>query len=398
MNDIENFIHKLESALSKAPGKDAGDVIEYYREYIDDAQKEGLSDKEILLKIGSPYKIANASLAEAIIQSTNIHPGPVSLIRTSGKVYSRGVARAAKSMSLGLLSIFPMLSALIFYISSVVFGVASLAGASFLAYSIIINPSPVVSDKLGQAGLILTIFCVCLFAAWAFWKCANLLTKATMYLFKKMLNKTKAENPDLSQETNKKRPALKALGITIAGLLIIGLTLSSAGGLFPKYFAFWNSQKPDNTAVVEKSFASTGLTKIYISTLNSNIEVISSEDETVGITYEQPPYFKFDSKNDNDTLLLQETSNGRLPLIDYFSIHEGMTKMTVKLPQSMKETELYLTTKGGDIEIKAYVKSVNAYTYSGNITIHTPDGSYSGKLESTTGKVEEISDGTEEIK
>jgi len=398
MNDIENFIHELESALSKAPGKVTEDVLEYYKEYIDDAQKEGFSDNEILLKIGSPYKIANAALTEAIIQSTNIHPGPVNLIKTSRKVYGRGITRAAKSMSLGLVSIVPMLLALLFYISSAVFGMAAPVIAAFLAYSIVINPSLVVSDILGQAGLILTIFTICLFIAWAFWKCANGLTKATMYIFKKMVNKTKAENSDTDQSAKKKRPALKALGITLAALLIIGLILSSMSGIFPRYFALWNSQKPDSTIIIDKSFPSSGLTKISINTLNSNIEVVSYEGNAVEIVYEQPPYFKLDLENNNNALLLQETSNGRLPLIDYFSIHEGMTKMTLKLPGNMKGIDLYLVTKGGDVEIRTSVRSINVDTYNGDITIHTPDGKYNGKLKSANGKVNIISDNPEAIK
>lgn len=398
MNDIESFMHELESALSNAPEKVREDIIEYYREYIDDAQKENLSDKEILQKIGLPDKIANAALAEAIIQSTSNHPGPVNLIKTSRKVYGRGVARAAKSMFLGLVSIFPLLSALLFYISSVVFGIAAPVSAAFLVYFIIINPSPLVSDILGQSGLILTIVALCLAVAWVFWKCANGLTKATMYLFKKMVNKAKAERSDLNQAVKTKIPASRAMGVTLAGLLIIGLALSSVGGLFPKYFALWNSQKPDNIIVVDESFPSAGLTKISISTLNSSIEVVPSESEEVEVIYEQPPYFKLDLKNDGYMLLLQEVSNGRLPLIDYLSIHEGMTKMTVKLPQNMQGTDLYLTTKSGDMEIKSSVKSVNADTFNGDIIIHTTDGNYNGKLNSVNGNVNVISDNPEVIK
>jgi uncharacterized membrane protein len=398
MNDIDSFMHELESALVNAPENVKEDIIEYYREYIDDAQKENLSDKEILQKVGSPGKIANAALAEAIIQSTSKNPGPVNLIKTSRKVYGRGVARAARSMFLGLVSIFPLLSALLFYVSSVVFGIAAPVSAAFLVYFIIINPSPLVSDILGQSGLILTIVALCLIVAWVFWKCANGFTKATMYLFKKMVNKAKSENSPANKAVKIKQPVSKAIGITLACLLIIGLVLSSTGGIFPKYFALWNSQKPDNIVVVDKSFSSAGLTKISINTLNSSIEVVPSESEEVEVIYEQPPYFKLDFKNDGYMLLLQEVSNGRLPLIDYLSIHEGMTKMTVKLPQNMQETDLYLTTKSGDVEIKSSVKSVNADTYSGDITIHTPDGKYNGKLNSVSGNIEVVSDNLEEAK
>ena len=74
MNDLDLFISELTAGLAKVPKGAADDVIQYYREYFDDARQAGRTDEEILARVGTAGQVIASILDEISIQSTQRSP------------------------------------------------------------------------------------------------------------------------------------------------------------------------------------------------------------------------------------------------------------------------------------------------------------------------------------
>jgi uncharacterized membrane protein len=386
MNSLEEFMAALEKGLADMPKETADDVIEYFSEYIDDAKSAGLSDDTILMRMGKAENIIASTKDELAIAKAQSSPGPLNLFRSSKRMLGRGAARAAKSTSLGLLSILPLLSALVFYAASAAFGLAAPASAAFIVHSMLIHPGLAAADIWAQTGLILSLFTACGAIAWGLWKAANGLTRVTLNIYRTMVSRARSMAVKIRKLPKRKKWGELILGIALAALLAAGINLTFMGELIPRYWALWNSQKPADTTMVSKEFPAGDVLKISITTLNTSIEIIDGSDEDIKIAYEKTPYFEFGAKLDTGHLDIIETDNGMLPLVDLLSAHEGTTRMTISVPRDMR-IKLAVKTNGGNVEVLSRFSSVEIATHSGNITLHTADGTYAGKAESETGKV-----------
>ncbi len=403
MQRLDLFMERLKSALAKLPKETADDVIAYYSEYIEDARSAGLDEDAILAKVGSVEHIVSALEDDLVIARAQKKPGPVNLVRSSRRMLGRGVARAAKSTSLALLSIWPLLAALVFYAASVVSGLAAPAGIGFVVYSMVTHPGLTGTDILAQVGLMLLLFSVCGGIAWGLWKAANGLTRVTLGIFRRIAVKARtvavatataataiaAQAPVMELRPLKKKRHWGELisGIVLIVLLATGLNLSFLNDLVPRYWALWNTQKPADIENIHRELPIGNVQKLKIDVLNTRVEVVRGTGDSIRIDYERAQYYAFEAVTDAGILELVETGNGKLPFIDLLAKHEGTTTLVVTVPQGSAGMALEIHTNGGHVEIDAPFSNYHVDTNDGNITLHSEGGKYAGTLHSNGGHV-----------
>jgi uncharacterized membrane protein len=393
MTNLELFIEKLKSGLGKVPKAIADDVIQYYIEYIDDARHAGVSDEMILVKTGSAEQIVRATLDEISITAAQNRPSPILLLKTSRRILGKGAIRAAKSTSLALLSVIPLLAAIVFYLAAFVFIVAVPFSAVILTNNIMAHPGLSQADIWGQIGLIVAFVAFFLILAWLMQICGNGLARLTLRIFQKIAvhGKPIGVRETAQYKTNRKITKIAAIFLLI--FFCLGLILAGINGLLQNYFMLWNSVKPNDSRNLQQEITNGPIRKISITGLNSNVTVLSANGNTASFSYEQvPDYFQLNWKQDGDTLTLTESSNGKLPLIDLLAFHEGTTKLTLYLPLDYQGLNLEIRSNGGNIEVNVPCRQVEVRTHSGNIRLHSKDGQYIGSLVSTNGQVTVIRD------
>jgi uncharacterized membrane protein len=391
MNSLDQLMQQIRGGLANAPKSLADDVLAYYAEYFDDARKAGLSDDEILAKVGPAERIVHSALDEIAIDTATDHPNPVSLLRTSRRMFGRGVARAAQGTGLALASLWPLLAAIVLYISAAAAALAAPAAAALLIWNMVAHPALSPASLLAQAGLLVSLVCVLLFLAWGLWIWANALGRLTLWLFRKIASHSDVSSaaPRPAGRRQGANPAVRRRGRRIAAVLLAVLLLAGAGfaafgGLYQEYWALWNSVKPADVTN-ETATLVDPVTKMTISLLNTRVEIVPGDGPAVEITYDKMPYFELGREQIGGYLVLTESANGRLPLADLLAIHEGSGVLRIALPTA--DVDLEINTLGGHVDILAPCRSITVNTYNGNITLQSPDGTYSGKLESTNGKI-----------
>jgi uncharacterized membrane protein len=393
MNNLELFMEKLKSGLAKVPKAIADDVIQYYIEYIDDARHAGVSDDMILAKTGSVEQIIRATLDEISITAAQNRPSPILLLKTSRRILGKGAIRAAKSTSLALLSMIPLLAAIVFYLAAFVFLLVVPASAVILTNNIMAHPGLSQTDIWGQIGLIVAIVAFFLMLAWLMRICGNGLTRLTLRIFEKIAVHNKPTRVRETSQPKAKKTMTKAVVIFLLIFFCFGLILAGVNGLLQNYFMLWNSVKPNDSRNMKQEITSGPIHNISMTGLNSNVTVLPANGNTASFSYEQvPDYFQLNWKQDADSLTLTESSNGKLPLIDLLAFHEGTTRLTIYLPLDNQGLNLEIQSNGGHVEVNVPCRQVGVSTYSGNIRLHSKDGQYNGSLVSTTGQVTIIRD------
>lgn len=392
MNDLDLFINELTDGLAKVPKGAADDVIQYYREYFDDARQAGRTDEEILARVGTAGQVIASILDEISIQSTQRSPNFFSLLKTSRRMLGRGAARAARSSSLALASLFPLLGAILLYLSALATLLAAPLVAAALIRNLLLFPELPMADILGQAGLIAILVAILLALTFVFVKGANGLVRLTMLIFQKIVNRAKPADIPASREIIRGRRTARVFLIALAALFLAGSAFVASNGLALRYFQFWNSEQPADTKLVSQDLAGRQIQKIKISTLNTNVEIVESQNDDAMFVYEQAPFYQFDWSLDGNILILQETANGKLPLVDYLAVHEGTTTLLVSLPAELAGLDLEVETEGGDTVVRIPCQYVRVSAYSGDIRLYSSDGSYSGELVSIKGQVKVISE------
>ena len=391
MNSLDLFIDELTGGLAKVPKGAADDVIQYYREYFDDARQAGRTDEQILARVGTARQVIASIMDEISIQSTQHNPNFFNLLKTSRRMLGKGAARAARSSSLALVSIFPLLGALVLYLAALVTLLAAPLSAAVLIRNLLLFPELPAADIMGQIGLIAILAAGLLALTFILLKGANGLARLTMLVFQKIANRAKpADIPAAGGSTRDRRPARVFL-IILAALFLAGSAFAASNGLVLRYFQFWNSEQPADTKLVSQTLDASQIQKIKIKTLNTNVEIVVSQNDVAMFIYEQAPFYQFAWSLEGNNLTIQESANGKLPLVDYLAIHEGTTTLLVTLPAELAGLDLEIETAGGDTDIRIPCQYVKVSSYSGDIRMFSSDGSYSGELNSIKGQVKVIS-------
>ncbi len=387
-----DYIQSIRAGLESLPAGPVNQALEYYEEYIADALEAGLSGDEIVAKLGSSEKIVAAIRAEVLINDTEKKPGPVRLMRASGNAF-RQVADSAAKASLIMGAIIPIAVAILFYIVSVATFIGAIALTAILVYGMLQIPVIYMAEKFGTAGFALFISVLLVATGIGWWYLANSITRVTMKALRKLTQQTKElpiKNPALSTPNlvmPLRRFSFKKRLPVLLGIGLLGAVLLFSSGLPLRYFSIWNSMKPANLTRLQKEFEPQTVRNISVTTLNSRIVVQQGNTAGLAVSYEQPDWMSGAIEFKDDTLIFRERSNGRLPFMDFIAIHEGMTTVTIEIPEGYVFNNVSLESTGGHITTAIFAKEVRVHTFNGNIRFNSTNRMYTIKVSAPAEKI-----------
>jgi uncharacterized membrane protein len=365
---LNDYLKKIREALQGWAPADIDDAVSYYEEFIEDALEQGLPENQILDRLGSPEQVIKTIKAEHNIQKTEDKPGPLRLMKSI-------VGIPALKISVVLGGIAPIVTAYLLYILAVASYIAIAGGVFLSVYAVRqINPQYEWSI-IGMAGLALISAAVFGTFGLLTWRIANFITIHTMKLLKKFLNRGRITETRQTESriyaTGKVRKGKKVLSAFLI-IFLIGVVMLIPSGLPTRYFSIWNSQMPSNYTEKEMHFPVDEVKTISIATLNSKVILKRSASDQVTILYQQPDWMKGNVKKEGSNLVFVEKPNGRLPYMQFVSRHEGMTSVTVGIPEKNTVDTITVTTNGGTVELTQQIAdnyNISAITQPGKIVL-----------------------------
>ncbi len=398
-NEIKNeklmaFLDELGRYLNDLPEAEKDKVLNYYEEYLHDAQEEGVSPEDLLSRLEDPADIAASIKAESSIRYMRNKPG------------LKNYARVVKYARIGIkrpLTIF-LFSLLIFMTYSIavslfIVTVASAASACvilpvFVAEAIKI-PSQYIGDAIGTISMGIFFAGIMILIAWGFFKLSGLLFRLSAGLIARMLNKNTRPASDGAKSTvaidgnigeNKGRPGNTSALVFKISLSIIaaGLVFALATGLPTKLFVLFNSMKPSNITLQQWEYSTDSADNISINTAHSNIIMVAGNSDKIKIQYEQSDWLEPEISSIDGQLTFTEKSNGRMLLFSLVTMHENRAELTVSIPEGYKAGNVELESRGGFIYITDTKVPVQAKTYTGSIYVEQKDDSGPAALKAGT--------------
>lgn len=390
---LKAFLDELSRHLNGLPENERAEVINYYEEYMNDAEEEGVSPEDLLARLESPADIAASIKAESSIRNMRNRPGL--------KNYSRVVKYARIGIKRPI-TIF-LFSLLIFVTYSIavclfIVTVASAASACailpmFIAETVKI-PSHYIGDAMGTISMGVFFTGLMALVAWIFFKLSGLLFRLSAGLISRMLNKNKmpasngARNAltidDIGGEKeNRGRFSALALKICLS-IIAAGFVIALATGLPTKMFMIFNSMKPGNISMKEWEYSTDSVDKISIKTAHSVIRIIEGNSEKIKIQYEQSDWLEPEISSIDGQLTFTEKSNGRMPLFSLVSMHENRAEVTLSLPEGYKADDVELESRGGFVYITGIKAPVHVKTYTGSIYVEQEDDAKLAALKAST--------------
>lgn len=357
---LEDYLKNIKEALSGWEPADINDTVSYYEEFIEDALEQGLSEKQILKKLGKPKQLIKTIKTENNIRRTEVSPGPLGLFKSI-----IGIPFLKASIVTG--AIVPIVTAYLLYILSVVSYAAIAGGILFCIYAIRQIDPQYTWSIIGMAGMAFISTAVFGFFAFLIWRIANLITLHTMKLLRKFLNKDRGINKDQSTADNRasrKRVKGKRVALTFLFIFAIGVLFLIPSGLPVRYFSIWNSRMPYKYTVKKRSFPADEIKTISVKTLNSQVILKTGDSDKVAVQYQQPDWMTGIITKEGTNLSFTEKPNGRLPYMYFVSRHEGMTSAEIDLPALKAIATVRVQTNGGTVEITQPVTDL--YNISAN--------------------------------
>ncbi len=363
-NKLEDYLNKIRKALHGWESADINDAVAYYEEFIEDALEGGLSENQILDKLGKPEQIVKTIKTEKNIQNAESNPGPLKLLKSI-----IGVPFLKVSIVMG--GIIPIITAYLLYILAVISYIAVAGGILFSVYAIRQIDPQYVWSVIGMIGLAFISAALFVLFGFTIWKIANLITMHTMKLLRRFLNREKQLSPRKYAEG--KRHRTKSVLIILLITFTVGVIMLLPSGLPERYFSIWNSRMPDNYKNREMQFLPEKGKSISIETLNSKVIIRNSDSGRITVLYQQPDWMKGNIKSEESVLSISEEPNGRLPCMHFVSRHEGMTSVTVGLPEESLTESIKVHTNGGTVEVAAPVSKqygITGETEKGTIIVN----------------------------
>ncbi len=357
----KDFINEIRTALKGLPADTIDEAVGYYEELLEDYLEEGLSEQESIGRLGSVEDIVRTIKAELRITAAEKHPGPLKLVKS---YFSVAALRTPRIMAgLGPLAV----AGLLYLLSIAVYSV--MVGSLALSVNGIGQIRPLyIWGIIGMVGVGVFFSGVSGLLGYCIWKCADYSTALSMKVLRKRLGRKKIRITE--KNGIKRRGTGKVLRIFI-GIILFGTVLIIPSGLPSRYLSIWNSFMPSTVHSIEKSFKTSDIRKIFIKTLNSKINVEKTDTKNISIIYKGPDWMNGTISRNNKTLTFVESSNGRLPYMNFISRHEGMTSVTVLIPEGYKAQDIHITTNGGSVQLKGFEKdiSISAQAAEGKITV-----------------------------
>ena len=351
---LKDYLKKIRGALKGWMSKDIDDSVSYYEEFIEDALEQGLSEKQIINKLGSPEKIVKTIKAENNIRKTEDRPGPLKLMKSI-------IGVPAMKVSAVLGAIVPIVTAYLLYILSVVSYIAIAGGILFSIYAIHQIDPQYARSIIGMIGLAFISAAVFGLFGFIIWRIANLITLHTMKILRQFLNNGRTidtKRTSLDKRTARQRLKGKKVVLTFLIIFSIGVVLLIPSGLPARYFSIWNSRMPYTYTEKTAQFNAGEVKTIIVETLNSKVLLKNNDADRLKITYQQPDWMEDEITREGSGLSFKEIPNGRLPYMKFVSRHEGMTAVTVELPLKNAVNAVTVRTNGGTVEIPKFIASL----------------------------------------
>jgi uncharacterized membrane protein len=380
------LLEQIRERLADLPAGAVHRAMEYYEEYIAEAEEAGRSDEEILRRFGGIDEIVRDVRAEVSFERAETSPGPVRLAKAGGQAL-RGLAGSAARSSLFVGGAIPYLVAMLFYLC----GAASLLGAVGVAalavYGILVPPLTYLRQIIGVAGAGLLASAALVIVGLGIWSIGNAMTRLALRAFRRGRRRA-APATSGSGTARPRRHGMRTAVIvfSIAGLLGIAALFSS--GLPVTLFTIWNSARPSPLETRRWTYDSKDVRQIDVTTMSSSVSIVTAPEPRSGIqvTYEEPAWLAGSAGVDARRLRFRETSRGMLPFMDFLARHVGMTSLTITVPEGYRAELLAVTSIGGSVTLDIPAQTIQARTATGVIRF-TPKAPSRIRATAPTGRI-----------
>jgi len=348
MNSLEQFLNTLLADLDDLPAYLVENTKEYYESYFLDAKEEGLSDLDILERLGDPSSISSQiKLDYYLYQPKQTNQLFKKILK--GLFKNKAALSTAKYIT-GFITFVIAASFYLVQLALIVSGIGVLAATSYVLYvdyDFALGTSSYLFISTGILGFSICMLISVLFKALSFW-----LRKLTINLIR--LSDSTVEK----RETKKFKPA-----ILVYTILLIGASIFTATSPISKDLLYiWLSETPETYEVLEYTVDETAIEDLRINTIHANITVYYDDVEDIEIRYEKATYLNFSYMVYDGTLFINEADNGDIPFLsDFFARHPGTLELTIVLPNSMSIGDIDIYTYGSEIDIDDLVYSLHQY-------------------------------------
>ena len=361
------FIQSVREGLADLPADLTQGALDYYEEFIAEALESGISETEVLKRLGRATDVVAAIRAERFIDRAEQRPGPLGLIQASGKAFG-GYAFSAGRL---LLAIGPLCMVLIggmFYITAVLSWIGALASIPVILSSITQIVPEYWTGKLSLVGTGFIAFSLLAGTGVGFWQAADWMTKLTMRWLRRLIQPRPNRKPQpVRNESEKMKPGMKILLRVCCCLFLAGVPLLFSSDLPVNCFTIWNSWVPGDLTSSTREFVPEEIRRITINTLNSRIEIEPADIAVIKLTYGQPEWMDCTLETRGGELQFTEKSAGKIPYMNFIARHEGMTVIRLEVPRRYAADAVELVSIGGHMILDLRAESIQASTGDGNI-------------------------------
>jgi uncharacterized membrane protein len=383
----KELMASIRAGLEGVPGESVRQALEFYEEYLAEAQEAGRSVDETLRSLGGVQEIVAQVRAEVRLSRAENSPGPFRMIGAGRQVF-RGIADSAARFSPIVGASIPYTLTLGFYFIAGAALVGAVGSAVLLGYGITTMPGAFIREKIGVAGTAVFAAAFLTVLGLALWRIANGISRITLRVLRKGLRRD--QRPGTRAESDRPRTGRVRLAFLICGIAgLLGIGAMAFSGLPMKLFSIWNSQEPANLVVRTWSFSPDEIREIEVATLNSGIvlEVAARPADGIRVTYEEPDWLTGEPVMNNARLTFKETSSGMVPFMDVIAGHPGMTSVRIEVPRGYLARSVTLTSGSGSVSLAFPAESIRVETWSGSILFDAGKAPYRIRASAPDGNI-----------
>lgn len=372
MNSLEQFLNTLLADLDDLPVYVVDNTKEYYESYFLDAKEEGLSDFDILDKLGDPASISSQIKLDYYLYQ------PKQTNQVFKRLYSGVFQKTALSTGKYLLGITIFILAITFYIVQLAFlisGIASIGMTGYLLYSnnFLINDVGVMYLCSGGVAFAVLMLISVIFKALSFW-----FRKATTQIIRESDSSVK------KQKKKRFKPAILLYTLILIASLIFIVT----SPIYKDLLYIWISERPASVEVLEYTIDELNVDDIVIESEHVNVFIYYSDVDDIEIRYDNVSYMDFSYHIYEGKLFITESANEEIPFLhDFFARHPGTLELYVILPETMTLNSLEVETVGSPIFIERADYDIGIVTQTSHVDI-SYIGEYDFNIETRRGSFE----------
>ena len=235
---IAEFIEALKIRLEGLPENEIDNAVNYYEEYLSDAQESGKDLDEVFKELGQPDKIAGMIKAETSVAMARHSPG----FRSFVNVMQNAFLGVTTPLAIFLMSVFVLVSycmVAVFFTGVFASAAGAIAVALGLVYQAFAIPSRYTPEIVGTLGFALLGTSICLLTAYGFYRLGKVFIVLSARVVGRMLKKPGKPSPEIDISQQGKKSNTKRIAFILIGLSAAGLVLASISGLPFKFFVIF---------------------------------------------------------------------------------------------------------------------------------------------------------------